>query len=270
MISLGDLFSRTTSLVDQNSTGILTGIGVAGTITTALLAVKGTFRAAEIIERRRIDILGEMEVGPTDDDPLSDFLGIPTEEKLKLIWKEYLPAIGMGSLTILSIIMANRIASKEVAALTAAYSLSDRAFQEYKTKVVEKLGEGKERDIRDQIAQDRVTNNPPLTNEIVITGNGEHLCMDGLSGRYFTSTMETIRQAQNKLNYRLINHDYASLSEFYDYLGLPPTTMSDNVGWNVNTILEIDFSTALTKDGRPCIVMNFQINPFTEYAKPMY
>jgi hypothetical protein len=92
------------------------------------------------------------------------------------------------------------------------------------------------------------------------------LCYDNISGRYFQSSMEELRQAENKVNYELVHHNQASLSFFYDQVGLPPTRHSDEVGWNSNNLLEINYSTQMSTDNRPCIVVDFVVGPITGYG----
>jgi hypothetical protein len=173
----------------------------------------------------------------------------------------------VGATTITSILLANQIASKKIAALAVASGISERAFQEYKAKVVEKLGETKDLAVRDQVAQDRVDKHPIGTREIILAGTGEVLCFDMLTGRYFQSTIEDIKKAENKVNYDIFHHMYASLSSFYQEVGLPPTGYSDTVGWNSNTLLEVQFSTTLSTDQRPCVAVNFATLPVVDYER---
>lgn len=246
-------------LLSENANVLLTAAGVAGTVTTAILTGRATFKAAELIEESETKMIAD------DNLPIRDTL-LSTKEKVKMVWPLYLPAAGVGTGTIAAIVMANRISSKRAAALAAAYGISEKAFQEYKEKVVEKLGEKKERDMKDEIAQDRVSNNP-LTPQVVIAGTGEVLCYDSLTGRYFMSTIETIKRAENRVNYDIIHHMYASLSSFYEEIGLPSTSNSDELGWNTDHYLDVTYSTTLAADGRPCIVIDFKLAPITNYAR---
>jgi hypothetical protein len=137
------------------------------------------------------------------------------------------------------------------------YTLSERAFSEYKDKVVEKIGENKERGVRDDIAQDRMNANPVQSSQVIITGNGDVLFLDLLSGRYFESTMEKVRQAEIAVNYEIVTCMSATLSTFYDHLGLPANQMSDIMGWNINNRLEVRYSGQMSTDNRPCIAIDF-------------
>jgi hypothetical protein len=249
--------SKVKYLLNDHSTTILTAAGVVGTVGTAYLTGRATFKAAEIIAKEQDQVYGE------DVHVKKEMTKI---DKTKLVWHLYLPPIAVGSLTIASIITANRISSKKIAALVVASGVSERAFQEYKDKVVEKLGARQDQKIRDEVAQDRMTN-PGNSREIILAGTGEVLCYDTLTGRYFQSTMEEIKRAENRMNYEMIHFQSVSLSMFYDEVGLPPTDYTDSVGWNLNNKFEVQFSTVMSQDNRPCLAIGFSHPPTLNYDK---
>ena len=259
-MSLDQLLKRAEKLVIDNSPTILTSIGVTGTIMTAYFTGRASFEARDIIETYRVEE-GNL------NNVASDRVIIDYKTKVKLVWKEYIPAIGTGVLTIAAIIAANRIGMRRAAALAAAYSLSERAFNEYKTKVVEKIGDTRERDVRDEVAQDRVKKNPITHSEVVLTENGDVICYDSISGRYFTSNMETIRRVQNDVNARIISDYYCSLNDLYNGLGLPRTPYGEEVGWNANSLLDIQFSAVLSEEGKPVISLDYRVYPVRDYHR---
>lgn len=246
-MNIGAIVGKARKAATDNAPTILTAIGVTGLVTTAVLTGKASFKAAEVLaeekNQRISDGLRDEYVDPT------------TQVKIELVWKYFVPAAATGAVTIACIICANHVSTRRTAALASAYSITQEAFQEYKTKVVEKLGEKKEQGIRDEIAQSKVDKTPPSS--VVVIGQGEQLCLDGHSGRYFLSTLEEIKKAANDTNYQILSFDYASLTEFWDRLGLPKTAESDEVGWNVDCKLEIEIGHAISPDGRPCITVGF-------------
>jgi len=260
LTSLAPHIHRLRFLVNENSTTILTGVGVAGTVATAVLTGRASFKAAQIIENERKDQLEALKFPETDVTPFSK------TEKVKMVWVQYIPPVAVGAATVTSIVLAHRISSKRIAAIAVASTISERALQEYKTKVVEKLGGRQETAIREEIAQDQVTKNPP-SNQVVIAGSGDVLCFEPLTGRYFNSTIESIKAAENKVNYEIIHFDSCSLSFFFDEIGLRPTDYSDLVGWNVDNRMEINFTTTMSEDNRPCLVIGFNKMPSMEYTK---
>lgn len=255
---LRELF-KNVKMPDVSSTTILTGMGVSGVVSTAYLTGRASFKAAELIEKET-----QRRIATSIDPPIEPEM--TSIDKFKLVWPLYVAPVSVGATAITSIVMANHVASKKIAALAVASGISDRALQEYKAKVIEKLGEKKEMTIRDEIAQERVT--ATENKEVLIVGAGDVLCFDMMTGRYFQSTVEKIRQAENKINYEILNHMYASLSSFYDLIDIPPTPYSDTVGWNgLTDRFEVLFSTVMSPDQRPCIAIDFTVPPTAEYTK---
>lgn len=244
-----ELFKQHISRIDQST--VLTGLGVSGVISTAYFTGRASFKAEKII--RQEEVVQQKK--------------LTNQEKAKLVWPLYITPVSVGCTTITSIVMANRLASKKIAALAVASGISERALNEYRAKVVEKIGQGKATTIRDEVAQERVAKTEPPSKEVLVVGAGDVLCFDMLTGRYFQSTVEKIRQAENKINFEVVNHMYASLSTFYDEIGIPPTPFSDTVGWNVNDRLEVVFSTVLSPDQRPCVAIDFSAPPIADYSK---
>lgn len=250
---VNDILKSVQRVVSENSAAILTGLGVTGTVSTAVLTAKATVKTIRDYDSR--------------EQILEDFEGtdMTTWEKVAAYGPNYIPAVGVGAVTIGCIIAANRVSSKQAAAFAAAYGLKDKAFEDYKEKVQEKLGVKKETEVRDEIAAERVASNPGR--EIVIITGADVLCYDMLSDRYFQSTIEKIKQAENTLNYEIANHDEVSLSRFYDEIGLKPTPFSDTIGWNIDRRPSLQFSTVMSPDDRPCIAIDFGMWPEPSYHK---
>lgn len=253
-MQLPELFNKASRALGENSTTILTMMGVSGTVTTAVLASRASFKAALLIEKDEIQ-------NWFPDQPM------PTKEKVKLVWPLYVPAVTIGATTVASIVMANQLASKKTAAMAAVAGISERALQEYKAKVVEKLGATKAVTVRDAIAQDQVDKHPVNTREVILAGTGEVLCFDIMTGRYFQSSIEEIKKAENTINFEIVNHMYASLSQFYDEIGLPPTGFSEEVGFNTDNRCEVTYTTTMSSDDRPCVAIDFHYAPVHEYIK---
>lgn len=243
-------------LIIDNAPTILTGVGVVGTIATAVLTHKATFKSTlEMTER---DSVKKMKGEP----PLT------RTEILKHTWVNYLPPVASGAITITCIVGANHINAKRMAALAAGYSLLDGRFEEYKEKTKEKLGIKKEDDLRTDLATDRVYNNPP--NPTLIITEGKSLFKDEPSGRYFESTMEEIKRAENELNKKIMKDEYAVLTDFYELIGLAPTSLSEEFGWELsNDLMDLAKTAVITPDGRPCIVLDYNIHPIRNGGTPI-
>lgn len=245
--NLQKIFGNVKEEMVKHSPEILIGVGIAGMVTTTVLAVKATPKALILIEeekeRQRKDELKPVEV-------------------VKVAWKPYIPAATTMIFSAGCIIGGNTVNSKRNAALATAYKLSEAAFTEYREKVVETIGEKKEKAVKDNIAKDRIEKNPPSQNEVIITGRGETLCLDLFSNRYFKSDIDRIKRAQNELNHRLLVNDYISLNEYYSELGLGHDQMGYSLGWRVDKgLIELYFSSQLDADGNPCLTVGFNNPP---------
>ena len=246
------LVNKTKYFLGKHSPEILTGLGITGMITSTVLAVTATPKALKIIENKKKEL-------ETDELSIS--------ETIKVSWKPYIPAISTSVISAACIIFASRVNYKRNAALATAYSLSERTLSHYREKVIETIGEKKEKAIRDKVNQDELNKNKIKGSQVIITNN-DTLCMDTISGRYFKSDMESIKQAINKLNRRLTYENYISLNEFYGEIGLDNVKNGELLGWNIDSgLIEPTFSTCLTEDGRPCIVLDFMVEPRYDYDK---
>lgn len=254
-MAVADLAKTVQQLLKDNSTAILTGVGVAGTISTAVLTGRASMKAARMIDFEE------------HDNVVDNGHELNLQEKVKLVWMLYVPPVATGALTITAIVMANRLATKQATALAAAYSLTERALNEYREKVIEKVGETKEGDIRDSMVQARMSKNPVNSREVILAGTGEVLCFDTLTGRYFQSSVEEIKRAENSVNFDIVNSMHCSLSKFYDEIGLPPTAFSDTMGFNLDNRCEVRFTTELSSDGRPAIAIDFFRLPVMNYDR---
>mgnify|MGYP001286674527 FL=1 len=253
---LNDIAKQIERFAIDNSPGILTAVGVTGAVTVAYLSGTASFKAAALIRNE------ENHREFHDHKP-----PLTPKEKFQLVWVEYIPVVAVGAVTITAIIGANRIGSRRAAAVAAAYSISEKAFSEYKEKVIERIGANKEQSVRDELAQDRVDRNPNRNKEVIIVGSGEVLCYESFTGRYFKSNVDAIKKAENEINKKIINENYASLSDFYNLIGLATTDYADEVGWNTDKFLSVEFSTTMSDDDQPCICIGFEALPIYKYYR---
>lgn len=257
--------------LQKHSPEILTGIGITGMITTTVLAVRATPKALILIEeekrRQNNELLEKAKREGKEDCVKIDKLKLI--ELFKTTWKCYIPSAITGVLSASCLISASSVNIRRNAALATAYSLSESALKEYQEKVIETIGEKKEHEIRDSVAKDKLKQDPVVSREVIFTGRGGTLCYDSIS-RYFECDIETIRKAENTINKRLLNEMYVSLNDFYYEIGLRPSDVGDDLGWNMNDgLVDLYFSSQIAEDGRPCLVINYRIAPRYDYRRLM-
>lgn len=257
-MDIASLARRLGKLTTDNSPTILTSVGVVGAITTAYLAAKASFNVGGVVASRNIEASEEIDVIETPRDVVQ-FI------HKSGLWKQYIPAATVGAATIICIIGANSINGRRAAGLAAAMTIVEKTAEEYKDKVVEKLGARKEEALRDELIQDRV-NETYVDNVKIFGAEAGQLCVDKFSLQYFRSTVEDIHKAVNALNYALIHDGYASLSEYYRLLGIEAPSYSENIGWNSDRLLEIRVASVLAND-IPCIAVEFKNEPHPDYGR---
>ena len=113
----------------ENSASILTGLGVVGVASTAVLAATATPKALRLLEEK--EKFKQEEYGYS----LTRF------EKVLAVAPAYIPAVLAGLATTSCILGANRINRYKQASLISAYTYLDSTFKEYQRKVKEVFGE---------------------------------------------------------------------------------------------------------------------------------
>jgi hypothetical protein len=233
----------------DNSPGILTGLGIAGAVTSAVLTGRAAYR-----------------MGFDASEQYRDEL--PTSKELaKKYYKEFIPGAAVLAGTIVCIVGATTVSSRRTAAITAAFKLSEELAEGYKKKVVETLGAQKHEKMQADLASDRMEKMGGYENFIIL--GSEVLFFDSMSGRFFISEVEKINKAVNEINAQVNKYYSASLSDFYDKIGLDTTEFSNSVGWNTDELLEVSFVATLLSNNKPAIQISYNKNPISGYDRCM-
>lgn len=232
---------------------ILMGMGITGMIFSTVWGIKATVKATKkVLEYKESKNINK----------------VTTKEVIKLTWKYYWPVATSMVLSIPLIIAGNRVSNKRYAALATAYTISETALLEYQEKTREVVGEKKAREIQEGIDGDRIQKTYTGTNQIIMTGYGESLFYEPLSGRYFKSNWNDIAKAANELNASALDSlcGQITLNEWFDKLGLESTEVGDGMGWETNgsrpyCLLDISISSHINKDNVPCGAISYRQNP---------
>lgn len=259
--TLQKMCGKTALFLKRNSSTILTCIGAIGVVATAVTAAKATPKALKLLEKAK-------------DEKREELTKL---EVIKTAGPAYIPSVAIGASTIACIFGANAFNKRQQAAITSAYALVNQSYKTYKDKLKELYGEEADINIRDAIARDTFERDrevlgyapgiAPLT-----TNEGEtHLFYEEYLGGYFESTIEAVQNAEYHLNRNFAMRGYATLEEFYEFLGIKNPVMGCNcLGWDCSRLIEeyeatwIDFDHRLTKitnDGLECYIISFPIEP---------
>lgn len=255
------LFKTAQKVVSDNSPKILTGVGIGCMIGGAIMAVKATPKAMELIEEEKEN----RKQNPNDEVELTKV------EMVKAAWKPYVPAtlsilVGAGC-----IVGANTVNARRQAVLYSALKLSETTLTELKEKTREVVGPEKVKEIKQKIAEDKVekVTEPDSKVKVVLSTDGDTWFIDKWSNIRFRSSANKIEAACNAVSRRLMTEMSLSLDELYDELGIDTEDRSDtakNIGWHIDTgLIEPDFHNAIVKDGAAYIVLEFTQPPVYDY-----
>lgn len=255
-----NIIRKTKKILGKHSPEILTGIGITGMITTTILAVKATPKALQLIEDKKEEL----------GYPRDCVERLTVIDTMKVAWKPYIPAAITCVASTACLIGASAVNHKRNAALATAYAISERTLVRYRDKVIDTIGEKKEKEIRGKIAQDEVDKKNVSSSQVIITAGGNTLCMDSISGRTFRSSMDKIQKVVNELNRRMTYENYISLDEFYSEIGLDSTKNSSYLGWNLDDgLIEVKYDSCLAENGEPCLYIDYMVAPRYEFDKLM-
>lgn len=253
-----NLFDKVLNFTKEHNPEILVGLGVAGMMTSTVLAVKATPKALDIMEDKKADL------GVTY---------LTRKEIAQATWKIYAPSIGVGLASAACIILGTSKSIKRNTALATVYALSESTLREYQSKAKEMLGEEKAAELDREVAKSRVRKREVTTivetegsEYIHHTGNGDTLIYDTLSGRYFRSSMNAIESAVNSINKSLLNDYIMTLNEFYNELGVPTIGAGSLIGWKSDKeLLEVSFESDVDKHGNPYLILSYKNRPIPVY-----
>lgn len=249
--------------VKERQPAILTGLALIGLAVTVYSAYKAGPKIDKVLKEKKKDL---EDVAPDDKAARKAVI----METVKEVAKEALPVAIMTTATGACIIGSQKASSKKIAILSAGYAMAEKSVKEINSKMTEVLGENKARSIKDAIVGDNIKKDGVVPeNQIIITGQGDVLCKDLYSGRYFRSNAEKIRQVIAELSADCRNEMYVDLNDLYSLLGLPSIPMGNDFGWNVDDLvrgsLPITISAQLSENGEPCLCLDYDVTPRADY-----
>ena len=231
--------------IKAHSPVLLLGAGIIGVGATVVLASRATLKVQDVLEDHQTlmeKINGSEQEGYSEDDRRSDKTILFVKTTSEII-KLYSPAVIVGLASVSFLITGHQIQARRSAALMAAYSGLEKAFAKYRQRVVDDLGEDKDREYRygavkgEYVEHDKdgkeISRKPGLK---VDPGepSGYAQFFDERSPSWNQEPMYNflfLKTNQNYLNDRLRAKGHVFLNEVYDQLGLRRTKAGAVVGW---------------------------------------
>lgn len=246
---------RSGLFLKKYSPEILVAAGVVGVVGSTVLACKATLKAEEIVDetKERLDTIKQVKADAdkeiysyTEQDYKKDLTIAYTQAGVGFV-KLYGPAVTLGVLSIGCILGAHGIMKKRNVALMAAYKAVEQSFADYRKRVVEELGEDKDRMFKYGIRQETVTevheDEEGKKKKVKKTVNvidpnkqySQYARVFDESSTQWSKTPEYNKTfliaQQNYANDILQSRGHIFLNEVYDMLGMERSQAGAVVGW---------------------------------------
>ena len=244
-IEMKKMINKVKFNVVKHSPEILMGIGIAGVVTSTVLACRSTLKVKDILEDKETnmnnvkEVLAEGREDYTEEDARKDKTIIMTTTAIRIM-KLYAPSVIIGAGSIACLLESHNVMRNRNAGLAAALAATTESFKQYRERVTAKYGDEVDKEMRYGIKKEKKEKDGKKTKEDIVVGCDEK----ELSGyaRYFNENninwtddpqynMMFLRQNQNWANDKLISQGYLYLNDVYDALGFPKTKAGQVVGW---------------------------------------
>lgn len=240
--------------IKQHSPEILIVSGIIGVAASTVLACKATIKAKEVLDEAKENINKIHECASneyikcseeyTEEDMKKDLTTVYVQTGVKLI-RNYAPAVILGALSLSAIITSNNILRKRNVTLAAAYATLDKSFKEYRKRVIERVGEEVEKEIRynvkaktiEETIVDENGKEKKIKKEIKVIGKNysQFAKFFDESSKEWEKDPEYnlvfLRQQQAWANDKLRAKGFLFLNEVYEMLGIQPTKAGQMYGW---------------------------------------
>ena len=216
------------AMIKQMLPTALTIVGAVGVVATGILAARAAIKADREITRAEFDRLQD-ETPPVEGNNGSEaakttgYSTLSRIDKVKVSWKCFVLPVAVGAATITSVVMANRLSAKEIAALTAACGCLAANRDKLEEIINNEFGG---HDILNSVKHD-VYDEMSVPTYAEPTGNGDLLCYEAYSGRLFRSSREAVDEAMQKWDELWEAGNSLCFNDLYELLDIEDTRF----GW---------------------------------------
>jgi Family of unknown function (DUF6353) len=246
-VSLTRNFHRNVLIVKKQSPHILFVTGVLGSITSTVMACRATLKLTTTVDEIQIDIknINDMKQNLahsavdtyTDKQYKKDAAYVYTKASVKIA-RLYAPSVIIGVASIGALTGSHIQMTKRNAALMGAYAALQKAYDEYRERVREQVGEERELELFHGVKTDVIKNELDKKEEIKSFDPNQLSVYSKMFDEYSKHWVKDpelnrlyIQCQQNYANNLLRARGHLFLNEVYDMLDVDRTQAGSVVGW---------------------------------------
>ena len=241
-------------MIRKYSPTMLSSIAAIGVVLSTVIAVKATPKALILLK----------DAKTYKNDNLTKF------ETIKTVAPVYIPTAISCLTTIFCILGANMLNKKQQMSLISAYALLENSFKRYRKAAINVYGNDADLKIQAETAKmTYISHDGYSTYNPHMDESEQILFYDFYSDRYFNATSAAVINAQYHLNRNLSLRGYATINEFYEFLGIDILENGYEIGWDMDCLMEdgllwLDFENrnAQLEDGMECCIVSSAVTPF--------
>lgn len=229
---------RSGLVLQKHAPTILFVGGVAGIVTSTVLACKATLKLSESLPEMKEELEDVKNAEFVEQEKRFETLAYVYGKNTAHIARLYGPAIVVGGVSICALTGSHVVLTKRNAGLTAAYAAVSKAYDEYRGRVQEALGEEKEKDIYHAVRVEKELDGDPKVKNAKVADPTKWSPYARFFDEQSTAWQKTaemnklfVQCQQNYANHLLQARGHVFLNDVYDMLGLSRTTAGAVVGW---------------------------------------
>lgn len=252
---VANIAGRKGLVLQKHAPKILLVTGVTGIVASTIMACRATTKIDAVIEptKERLDKMARVTQNGevfsktyTEKDYKSDKIKVYSEGAVGIV-KLYAPAVALGVFSIGCIVGGHTILNKRNIALAAAYKTVSESYAAYRKRVVEELGEDKDRRFKhgtETKVETVVGEDGKKTKKVIDVEDpskySEYAKFFDESSIHWEKSpdhnLTFVRCQQNFANDMLRSRGHVFLNEVYDMLDIPRTAAGSVVGWVKDSI----------------------------------
>lgn len=259
--------SRQLLITKKHSPKIMFVGGLVGVVAATVMACRATLKLEAVLDegRENAEVAKTLQSSKySEEDRSKDLTLIKVQTTMKVA-KLYGPAVGIGILSVASLISSHTILSNRNASLTAAYVAIDKAYKEYRQRVQDEIGFEKERHIASGAKAVEIVGENGKKSVIQEKDPNSR----SIYARFFDEAspswqknaeynMAFLKCQQTFANDMLHARGHIFLNEIYDMLGIDRSGAGSVVGWIIGKDNDnyVDFGIYDKNDDRKRLFVN--------------